>query len=32
MIGGDNASRSVAVGMIMGALVGVDQVFGQGNQ
>jgi len=32
MIGGDNASRSIAVGMILGAITGTDGIFGGGNE
>jgi len=32
MIGGDNASRSVAVGMILGAMTGTEGVFGESNE
>jgi len=32
MIGGDNASRSIAVGMILGAMAGTEEVFGGTNE
>lgn len=32
MIGGDNASRSIAVGMVLGAIVGEREVFGGSNE
>merc|ERR1719273_2709426 len=32
MIGGDNASRSVAVGMILGAMTGPEGLFGESNE
>lgn len=32
MIGGDNASRSVAVGMVLGAIAGTEEVFGGTNE
>jgi len=32
MIGGDNASRSIAVGMILGAMAGTSEVFGGSNE
>merc|ERR1711997_1123656 len=32
MIGGDNASRSIAVGMVLGAMAGTSEVFGGTNE
>jgi len=32
MIGGDNASRSIAVGMVLGAMAGTPEVFGGTNE
>jgi len=32
MIGGDNASRSIAVGMILGSIAGTSEVFGGTNE
>jgi len=32
MIGGDNASRSIAVGMVLGAMAGKSEVFGGTNE
>merc|ERR1719266_2563797 len=32
MIGGDNASRSIAVGMVLGAVAGTSEVFGGTNE
>jgi len=32
MIGGDNASRSIAVGMILGAIAGTTEIFVGSNE